>query len=82
MNVPADQAESEQPAEPTPTYEQARDGLAEIVRRLEAGGTTLEESLLLWERGEHLAEVAQAWLDGARQRIDSARARATGEQAG
>lgn len=32
-------------------YEQARDELIEVVRRLEAGGTTLEESLALWERG-------------------------------
>ncbi|MDQ1698548.1 MAG: hypothetical protein QOG34_411, partial [Frankiaceae bacterium] len=28
--------------EPRPTYEQARDELTEIVRRLEAGGVTLE----------------------------------------
>lgn len=38
-------------------YEQARDELIEVVRRLEAGGTTLEESLALWERGEELAKV-------------------------
>ena len=40
---------------PTTTYEQAREELAEVVRRLEAGGLTLEESLALWERGERLA---------------------------
>ncbi len=55
-------------------YEQARDELAEVVRRLEAGGTSLEESLALWERGEELARVCQAWLDGARERLDAARA--------
>ena len=55
-----------------PTYEQAREELVEVVRRLEAGGTTLEESLALWERGEHLATVCQQWLDGARQRLDAA----------
>ena len=38
-----------------------------MVRRLEAGGTTLEESLALWERGETLATVCQQWLDGARE---------------
>ena len=43
-----------------------------MVRRLEAGGTTLEESLALWERGEALATVCQDWLDGARQRLDAA----------
>ena len=34
------------------SYEAAREELVETVRRLEAGGTTLEESLALWERGE------------------------------
>lgn len=56
----------------SPTYEQARDELAEVVRRLEAGAATLEESLTLWERGEHLAETCQAFLDGARTRVDAA----------
>jgi exodeoxyribonuclease VII small subunit len=42
------------------------------VRALEAGGTTLEESLVLWERGEQLATICQEWLDGARRRIDAA----------
>ncbi|MEU2781386.1 exodeoxyribonuclease VII small subunit [Streptomyces sp. NPDC007110] len=53
-------------------YEQARDELIEVVRRLEAGGTTLEESLALWERGEELANVCRRWLDGARARLDAA----------
>ena len=48
-----------------------------MVRRLEAGGTTLEESLALWERGEQLATVCQEWLDGARQRLDAAIREAT-----
>lgn len=55
-----------------PTYEQAREALAEVVRQLEAGGTTLEESLALWERGETLANICQEWLDGARARLDEA----------
>ncbi|CAN5687024.1 hypothetical protein BH24ACT13_BH24ACT13_04950 [soil metagenome] len=53
-------------------YEQARDELADVVRRLESGGTTLEESLALWERGEQLAQICQEWLDGARKRLDAA----------
>jgi exodeoxyribonuclease VII small subunit len=53
-------------------YEQARDELIEVVRRLEAGGTTLEESLALWERGEELARICRRWLDGARARLDAA----------
>jgi len=54
------------------SYEQARDELVDVVRRLEAGGTTLEESLELWQRGEKLAQVCQRWLDGARAKLDAA----------
>ena len=55
------------------SYEQARAELATVVEKLEAGGTTLEESLALWERGEQLADTCQRWLDGARTRLDAAR---------
>ncbi|GAA5208623.1 exodeoxyribonuclease VII small subunit [Streptomyces thinghirensis] len=61
-------------------YEQARDELIEVVRRLEAGGTTLEESLALWERGEELAKVCRRWLDGARARLDAALAEEAGAE--
>lgn len=54
------------------SYEQARAELATVVERLEAGGTSLEEALALWERGERLAEICQRWLDGARERLDAA----------
>ncbi|SEG45417.1 Exodeoxyribonuclease VII small subunit [Thermomonospora echinospora] len=57
-----------------PSYEQARDELADVVRRLEAGGLTLEESLNLWERGEKLAEICEEWLEGARARLAAAMA--------
>ena len=61
-----------QPASPPgPSYEAARDELVEVVRKLEAGGATLEESLALWERGEELAAVCQRWLDGAQARLDA-----------
>ncbi|GAA4675393.1 hypothetical protein GCM10023347_32320 [Streptomyces chumphonensis] len=53
-------------------YEQARDELVDVVRRLEAGGATLEESLALWERGEELASICRGWLAGARARLDAA----------
>jgi exodeoxyribonuclease VII small subunit len=43
-----------------------------VVRRLEAGGLTLEESLALWERGEQLAELCRHWLDRARERLAAA----------
>jgi exodeoxyribonuclease VII small subunit len=62
------------------SYEQARAELATVVERLEAGGATLEEALALWERGEALAEICQRRLDGARERLDSARPRDQGER--
>ncbi|MEU0182373.1 exodeoxyribonuclease VII small subunit [Streptomyces sp. NPDC006207] len=63
-------------------YEQARDELVDVVRRLEAGGSTLEESLALWERGEQLAKVCRDWLEGARARLDAALAEESGGGAG
>lgn len=68
--------------DPQLSYEQARAELATVVERLEAGGTTLEESLALWERGEELADVCQRWLDGARSRLAEARERRAAETAG
>jgi exodeoxyribonuclease VII small subunit len=59
-------------SEARPSYEEAREELVEVVRRLESGGTNLEDSLALWERGEKLAQVCQEWLDGAKQRLDAA----------
>ncbi len=59
----------------TLSYEQARDKLAAVVKRLEAGGLTLEQSLELWERGERLAAVCEEWLDGARARLAAAMAK-------
>lgn len=56
--------------EQTLSYEEAREELVAVVTKLEAGGTTLEESLALWERGEKLARTCQEWLDGARKRLD------------
>jgi exodeoxyribonuclease VII small subunit len=59
----------------TLSYEQARDELASIVQRLESGGASLEDSLALWERGERLAAICQAWLDGAKAKVDAAQAK-------
>lgn len=80
--MPKTTASTPVPPAPTPapaddlqslSYEQARDELVAVVARLEAGGATLEESLVLWERGEALAARCQEWLDGARERLASAR---------
>lgn len=64
---------SEPTTGPELTYEQARAELEDVVRRLEAGGVPLEDSLALWERGEELARQCQAWLEGARQRMQAVR---------
>jgi exodeoxyribonuclease VII small subunit len=65
-----------------PSYEEAREELVDVVRRLESGGTDLEESLALWERGEKLAQICQGWLDGARKRLDEAIASGDGSGGG
>jgi exodeoxyribonuclease VII small subunit len=56
------------------TFEAARDELEQIVRRLEDGNVTLQESLDLWERGEHLATYCDALLGQAEQRLEAATA--------
>jgi exodeoxyribonuclease VII small subunit len=56
-------------------YEKARDELTDLVKRLEAGGLTLEQSLELWERGERLAAICEDWLEGARARLAAAMAK-------
>ena len=53
-------------------YEEARDELTEVVRRLEQGGLSLDESLQLWERGEELAKRCEEHLAGARKRVEEA----------
>lgn len=60
---------SEKTSAARPGYEQARDQLADLVKRLEAGGLTLEQSLELWEQGERLAAICEEWLEGARARL-------------
>ena len=52
-------------------YEEARAELSDVVRRLESGGHTLEESLALWQRGEELADICERWLSGATARLNA-----------
>lgn len=61
--------EIENSAIDTLSYEQARDQLAEVVSTLETGGTSLEQALALWERGEALANRCEEWLRGAEQQL-------------
>lgn len=55
------------------SYEDARDELVRVVGELEQGSQPLEASLALWERGEALANRCEAWLTGARERLEAAR---------
>ena len=76
-----DQAQDEHQSEAQSealSYEQARDELASVVKRLETGGLTLEQSLELWERGERLAAVCGRLLEGARARLSAATAERSG----
>lgn len=63
----------------TLSYEEARDELVRVVQELESGGATLEQSLALWERGNALADRCEQWLQGAKERLDAARASASAE---
>ena len=58
-----------------PSFEQARDELEQIVRRLEDGSTSLDEALALWERGEQLHALCRARLDAAEERVTELLAR-------
>jgi exodeoxyribonuclease VII small subunit len=58
-------------------YEDARDELIEVVRRLEEGGLNLDASLQLWERGEQLAKRCEEHLAGARQKVEDVLAAGT-----
>lgn len=57
-------------------YEAARDELVRIVQTLEGGQAPLEDTLILWERGEALAARCSQILDGAQSRL----AEKTGQQ--
>lgn len=61
------------------SYEEARDELVRVVQALESGGASLEESLALWERGNALADRCESWLQGAKARLDAARATVAAE---
>lgn len=53
------------------SYEAAREELMQVVQRMESGSSNLEETIALWERGEALAARCEAWLDGARTRLNA-----------
>jgi exodeoxyribonuclease VII small subunit len=52
-----------------PTFEQAFQQLEEVVRQLESGELTLEQSLSLFEQGMRLAKLCENKLDQAEQKV-------------
>ena len=53
-----------------PTFESAERELEGIVERLEAGTTSLDEAIALWERGEELYRLCVTKLDAAQGRVE------------
>lgn len=52
-----------------PTFEQALDELDALVRRMESGALSLDESIAAYRRGAELARFCQARLAQAEQEI-------------
>lgn len=63
------------------TYEDARAQLEQVVRELEQQNVSLESSMELWQRGEELAKICEAWLSGARKKLADAVAARSQDQA-
>ena len=56
--------------EPKLSYEQARDELIAVVNRLESGGESLAQSMELYQRGQYLAGLCEAYLSEARTIVE------------
>jgi exodeoxyribonuclease VII small subunit len=52
------------------TFEIAQKELEDIVRRLEAGETSLDDAIALWQRGEELYRFCLGKLDAAQGEIE------------
>lgn len=51
------------------TFEESYAQLEEVVRQLERGELTLDESMALFEKGIKLAQMCEARLDKAEQKV-------------
>lgn len=52
------------------TYEEAEKELLAIVERLERGDASIDEALVLWQRGEELYRFCTEQLEAAEGRIE------------
>ena len=71
----------EEPVE-TLSFEEALNELEGIVHQLETGDATLEDSIVLYERGNRLRARCAERLDRAQARIEAIRLDAEGRPAG
>ena len=74
--------EEEQSDIGTMSFEDALRALEQVVRRLEGGEASLDESIELYERGEKLRGHCQARLDAAQARIEKIVLNSEGKAAG
>ena len=63
-------------------FEQALQQLEQIVARLESGNVALEDSILIYERGEALKKRCDLLLGKAEARIEKVSVSADGQAAG
>lgn len=61
------------------TFEKSISELEDIVRKLEAGDVTLDESLSLFEQGIKLSKSCQKMLDSAEKKVSVLMANDNGE---
>jgi len=60
------------------TFESAQQELEAIVERLERGGASLDEAIVLWERGEELLRFCVTRLETAQGKIEELAKRTEG----
>jgi exodeoxyribonuclease VII small subunit len=60
------------------TFESAQQELEAIVERLERGGASLDEAIVLWERGEELLRFCMTRLETAQGKIEELAKRTEG----
>ena len=65
-----------------PSFEAALAELETIVRKLETGEASLEESITLYEQGQRLKQLCEARLAHAQARIERIRVGEDGQAAG
>jgi exodeoxyribonuclease VII small subunit len=66
-------------AAPQPNFEDALRELEDIVRKLESGDLSLDDSIRLYERGQALKRSCESRLADARMRIEQIQQNAAGE---